>query len=217
MVAGVVLVVGWLVMVGCGAMLDRIDPTVPDPPDTSKVLPVSSKQSQGQICPVMSTRAWTAEHVSTRAEVLGGRVPVPLITEVAGKPATVMQYAQDARRDLAWVVLEEGIEFEEWYEISEDMPEEGDRVWLVGFDFEDGLKAEVVKAKVLNVRAGRIYYDASPGPGSSGSCVLNQAGEVVGIHTSIYVLWKGHEQHTTGSGYVIVGEWGKFWTQDEPE
>lgn len=216
MIAATVVVVVALLSGGC-AHLGRLEEMAmgsPElvPPDTSRVVPVHHKNGVGQLCPVTARRAWTAHHVSSRATRLEGRVPVYMVLDIDGEPVTAQQYEHDMRRDLAWVEIEPGYEFEGFYKVSEVIPVEGDPVWIVGYDFHDGLKEEVVQATVLNVRGGMLYYDETPGPGSSGSCILNQAGEVVGINTSMYRAVDGRSLDITGIGELIVGKWAVMWT-----
>jgi hypothetical protein len=73
-----------------------------------------------------------------------------------------------------------------YYERATKAPVVGDRLWLLGFDTSSKSKAfapRVVDAKVVRVIAGHLFLDDFGKPGSSGSCVFNESGEVVGINS----------------------------------
>jgi V8-like Glu-specific endopeptidase len=49
-----------------------------------------------------------------------------------------------------------------------------------------------------------VFYDKTAGPGSSGSCVLNERDEVVAINVGI---WTHGPEAQTPVGVEIVGGW----------
>jgi V8-like Glu-specific endopeptidase len=79
-------------------------------------------------------------------------------------------------------------------------------VKLYGYDRgkRDPFKFKVVEAEVIARSDGYVFYDRSPGPGSSGSCVLNEKDEVVAINVGI---WQHGQEAFTPVGVEIVGGW----------
>jgi hypothetical protein len=170
-------------------------------PDLSGVLRIMGNTTGGhlfaaQACPLSATLAITNTHVT-----VGGS----LLWDAAGvsghiDPSTL----GDQYRDLT-AVRPVGTPFPRSYPLSEAAPVPGDRVWFVGYDYrkvKDAYKPRVMRAEVVNVVAGVVFYTPSGIRGSSGSCVLNERGEVVAINRGGGDLDNGD---VIGMG---VGVWG---------
>lgn len=93
------------------------------------------------------------------------------------------------------------------YPVASEAPKVGERVWYQGFDFASRGKAyaeRVVAAKVLRIVAGHLILDEVGDFGSSGSCVLNVRGQVVGINAF------GHKVRSGEEVEGVVGIWGEW-------
>lgn len=111
-------------------------------------------------------------------------------------------------RDLAAVEpLTQGAVFVDPLPVAKQPPLAGDRIWLLGYDWrskKSALADDVIEAKVTRIVALHVqFYPAGQG-GSSGSCVLNDAGEVVAINSA---GWPTDDKEEGGQA---VGIWGVF-------
>lgn len=172
--------------------------------DTTGVTLVRGQDGWGQVCPISPTQAWTAQHVTTERTVLGDDKSLPMIFAAPdGQQGTVEQVYYDKRRDLALVEAVMGT-FPVYYKLATEAPKKGDRVTLVGLD-DDYLPKRAVQ-RIRSLPAGSLVYDGSPGPGSSGSCVLNEAGELIGINES--ARSRG-DNWFRGMGWALYGPWSE--------
>jgi V8-like Glu-specific endopeptidase len=93
------------------------------------------------------------------------------------------------------------------YTLAEQAPTPGETLYWVGYDWKrrknvaDRLH---LNARVLRVVAGHVFMDRTTYPGSSGSCVLNENGELVGLVTGAM------STNDRGSSAVITGLWGEW-------
>lgn len=167
-------------------------------PDLGGVLALIGKTSMAQACPVAPDKAYTNAHVAVDAPFIwssGGH------QGLLGAPTTTIL---DKFRDLAVVAPYRSV-FPRWYAISQAQPQVGDRVFFVGFDFRkkgDAFAPRVFEAKVIRLVNGHLIYSPSGVPGTSGSCVLNERGEVVAINAG------GRETEDKAQIGVAVGVWG---------
>lgn len=68
--------------------------------------------------------------------------------------------------------------------VAASAPLPGARVWFLGYSFNNPknvMSEERIEAHVTRIVANHVFYVPSGHEGSSGSCVLNDAGEVVAI------------------------------------
>lgn len=170
--------------------------------DGGRVVQVWTRGSMGHACPVSDSTAFTADHVAvTYGEDLGRALALPQIWgDRFGNAGTYAHAWSDIRRDLAFVQVVEG-RFAGWFEIAKELPEVGDEVVIVGYDFDAGFVDKPKKVTVLQVLGGHLTYDGTPGPGSSGSCVLNAKGEAVGINVAA--------ANGQGIGVLLAGGWSE--------
>jgi len=174
--------------------------------DTSGVILVRGGDGWGQVCAIDSKHAWTAKHVTTERSFFGISTVRPMIFATHDdEQGTVIQIYSDKRRDLAMVEAVVG-EFSYFYALAAAAPKRGDRVTLVGID-DDYLPKRVI-AKVRSVVAGSIIYDDTPGFGSSGSCVLNADGLLVGINT--FGKIDGTGGWLRGGSWALYGTWSQI-------
>jgi hypothetical protein len=111
--------------------------------------------------------------------------------------------------DLA-VVAPVGADLRFYFPLAKAAPSPGDTVYWVGYDWrvrKDMYRERVFSGKVLRVVAGNIVIDTETTKGSSGSCVLDVSGRVVGI-----IAW-GFSGDEAGEITVAVGTYG-LWSED---
>jgi hypothetical protein len=95
--------------------------------------------------------------------------------------------------------------FPHYLPLAATAPKAGDRIWLLGFDWSNRKNAmadDVIEAKVLRVVALHVIFSPTGQPGSSGSCVVNESGEVIAINEGSYEL---DDKAEAG---LAVGVWG---------
>lgn len=166
-------------------------------PDLSGVLSLMGRESMAHACPISATQALTNVHVVQDA---------PYIWEAAGHYGLLGAEAttiRDRFRDLA-VVEAWHTQFPRWYVVSQTPPQVGDYVYFLGFDFTKKDKAfapRAFKARILRIRNAHLILTPPGVPGTSGSCVLNEQGEVVAINQG------GKELDDKTVVGVAVGVW----------
>ena len=109
-----------------------------------------------------------------------------------------------ASEDLAIGVVTTKVEY---YPIAMKQPEVDEQLWWAGYDYSKSkkmMRTDTVSGRVVTVFAGNIIINADSMPGSSGSCVLNNRSEVVGI-----VAW-GSEPASGNEVTIVVGVYGKW-------
>ena len=168
-------------------------------PDLSGVLALFGQSTMAQACPIGPDKALTNAHVVGDYErfmwsALGQQGPL-------GAPSTTVK---DRFRDLA-VVAPYKSTFPRAYLIASAAPEPGSKVWFAGFDFRrkrDAFAQRIFEATIIRVFNGHVVFAPAGVPGTSGSCVLNERGEVVAINMGA---------KETGDSNVVgmgVGVWG---------
>jgi hypothetical protein len=164
-------------------------PEAPPTIDGGRVIQTWGRGGMGHACPVSPTEAYTADHIAILhrdSDPTSGQALPITWGDRYGNSGTFVWVWSDLRRDLSFVrVMPETSLFSGWFSIADKTPRPGDHVIIVGYDFEKGMVDKPLKVHVTLVQAGHIAYDDTPGPGSSGSCILNELGEVVGINVAM--------------------------------
>lgn len=89
----------------------------------------------------------------------------------------------------------------------------GEQVYILGyrFDAEHPTAPILVRAKITGSIAGHVFYDKTPGEGSSGGCVINAAGEVIAVNVGGLLKPKGlggeGKEIIAGIGVLVIGQW----------
>jgi hypothetical protein len=97
-----------------------------------------------------------------------------------------------------------------WYPAAASPPKPGDRVRFLGYDRDTRKSAYLPREfdrSVVRVVAGHLILDTPGEAGSSGSCVLNQAGEVVAVNA------RGEQTKAGEPIGSVVGVWGRWLTE----
>jgi hypothetical protein len=184
---------------GCGA--SKAKPvTEPSPPDTSKIVKVVGRWTIASACPVALRHALTAAHVIDPRPFDQYPGYVPLVWQQGGRGGVFNVYQKQTfamnggqpsiesrpdvsmMRDIATLQTESDLDF---YPIATVPPEPGDTLYMTGYDWRSKRGAfadRVWVVKLLRIVAGHLIFDPAGEPGTSGSCILNGAGEVVGIN-----------------------------------
>jgi S1-C subfamily serine protease len=180
-------------------------------PDLSGVLRLTNGTSLAHACPISMDRALTNRHV-----VSGASEWVWGIDDGERYHGLVDFAASDEFRDLAVVKPITVMRFPRWYTISKTAPAIGERIYFIGYDWRSHKEAfapKVFDAKVTRLVNGQLIFDSPGKPGSSGSCILNEAGEVVAINQGA----KDTENSSlAGLGVGVWGSWLRL-KRDEPE
>lgn len=130
----------------------------------------------GHACPISATRALTSAHV-VDPRPFDKDVPLTPLrwSDRLGNAGEATPKGVIADSDLA---LLDG-NFPVVFPLATKAPAEGDKVRMVKFGWR--FKFEELQARVVRMVGGMIVFDKDSEGGSSGGCVLNEAGEVVGV------------------------------------
>ncbi len=155
-----------------------------------------SRGSLARGCPVGENTILTARHV-----VYGGATLIIPRWSVQGASGQAKLQQRLNSVDLALLSTKETLPV--YYRISPTAPEVGAKVLVYGYNLgKKHLPPRVVRTQVTAVFAGHLYYRNSPGPGSSGSCILDAETRVVyGINTGRL------GEHGAGVGVAVWGKW----------
>lgn len=199
-----------VVLSGCASVGKREFDAVPkktEAPDTSHVAAVLGRFAAAHACPINDHFMLTNAHVIDQAP---GNPDFAYQsyrwTTDAGEFGQLTPLGTIAGVDLA---LMQSTPIEKWYERSTTPPLTGDKLWLVEFDYSSRDKAfasHPVQVEVTRLLAGHIFYKPIGKPGSSGSCVLNEEGKLVGINLGGYSLEANGD---IGLAVAVYGDWFK--------
>jgi S1-C subfamily serine protease len=180
-------------------------------PDLSGMLKLSSGNTIAHGCPIAMDKALTNRHV------VDGHSTIIWGTGDGEQNHGILKTdSADEYRDLAYVSPATAQRFPQWYPLAAEAPKVGDKVFFLGYDFKNPDEAfgpKRFKGVVTRIFNGNLVFDPAGKPGTSGSCILNEKGEVVAINQG------GKEtdnQETAGIGVGVWGDWLKL-KPDEPE
>lgn len=145
-------------------------------------IPVTTYEGFGQVCPISPDVALTARHIAFTDSDGLEKTAIPLRWSLPGSFKGGVAKGQIFLYSLDIASVKSSSPFPFYYTVSPVDPKLGDEVTLVGYDWEHGAKPVVAKGKIEGFSAGVMYFSKTPGPGSSGSCVFNKDGEVIGIN-----------------------------------
>ena len=174
-------------------------------PNLGGILSLFGRFSFAHGCPIAADRVLTNSHVLD-IRPFDREMPLfPYRFQSNTEHGQIVGIEASAREDLAWAVPTPPLSF--FYPLAAVAPEIGETLYWVGYDHrnrKNGLARKSLSGKVLRVVVGHIIFDTSTPHGSSGSCVLNSRGEVVGL-----IAW-GLYMDNSEELAVAVGTWGDW-------
>lgn len=180
-------------------------------PDLSWVLKLSNGSNLAQACPISMDKALTNRHVANAStEWIWG------VAEGEQFHGIARTGDVDIYRDLGFIRPVTVARFPHWYQIAKFAPKAGDRIWFIGFDWrkgKDGFAPRTFPAEVLRIFNGNLIFKSAGAPGSSGSCILNEAGEVVAINQGGKDM---EDKQEDGTGVGIWGDWLSLKPDEDP-
>ncbi len=176
---------------------------------TRGTLRLIGRFSAAHACPIQPRVALTNGHVIDPRPFDNDVKPFPYAwSDGTGASGFLVPASLERARDLATVEpMRADDVFPHPFRVAAQAPKPGDRVWLLGYDWRNRKSAmddDVIEAKVTRVMALHVLFTPSGHPGSSGSCLLNDAGEVVAINEG------GYETDAHEEAGLAVGVWGSL-------
>lgn len=173
-------------------------------PSLSGVVSVTHRFGMAQACPVDPDLAITNSHVID---------PFPLVKEAPYLRARwnggyLLPLDASWAEDLALVERDANADpFPMTYPVAANAPAVGEQLWWGGYDWSKpgrALRFRTFTGRVVEVRGGVFSLDTETPGGTSGGCVLNARGEVVGV-----IAW-GKEMDNQSSAAFAVSVWGRW-------
>lgn len=184
------------------------EPTIAEAALDRGSLRLIGRFNAGHACAIGPRLALTNGHIVDIRPFDVGVAPFPFVwSDGTGASGFLvpLRGGLERARDLASVEpFGEGT-FPHYLPLASEAPKPGDRVFFLGYDWTNRKRAlgdEVIEAKVTRVVALHLVFVPSGQPGSSGSCIVNEAGEVVAINEGGYPADDGE---TVG---IAIGVWG---------
>lgn len=193
---------------GCAS--SQVPPTIamllpPEPtePDMTAIAKLMGRFGIGHACPITETMAVTAAHVVDLRPFDPEVTPFPMVwADSRGREGIANPLFLGKNRDLAILTTEQP--FSDYYPLYLYEPHKDMPLYFLGYDLrkrDDAFMPRVFKTRVVSVVGGMVFMRDAGTPGSSGSCVLSEAGEIVAINIGGMTL---EDQRTVG---VAVGLW----------
>lgn len=178
------------------------------PPDLTGTLQIIGRFGMAHACPIAPDIALTNSHVVDPRPFDPGVPVFPLRWSQVGNPATdtvLLPLNENRRDDLVIAGIRPSVDH--FYVIAKEAPKPGDRLWWVAYDWRNKERAfseRLMSGRLVRIVAGHLIVNEETFPGSSGSCVLNDSGELVGIVSFGAGLNNGEEV----AGFVgVYGNW----------
>jgi hypothetical protein len=179
---------------------------------------VLGRWTTASACPISERLALTAAHVIDPRPFDRG-VPYNPVAFQQGDVIGTFTVVRDAAgaelvsrsRDLAYV--QSNVPLAGWYERAVEAPKVGDVVYFHGLDWRSRKAAfalRVWRAVVVHVVAGIVVYDPAGEPGTSGSCVFNERGEVVAVNAAGMLVGSLRDKGFGDQVGLGVGVWQKL-------
>ena len=171
-------------------------------PDTSRILSVVGRFTVAHACPVAPDVVLSNAHVFDLRPFDPQIPPFPYRFEGGGVTGWLHPNKVFSDIDLGTAVPTVPVQY---YPIATQPPTPGEQMWWVAYDWrkKHAFEQKVLTGKVVRVIAGAIVLDQDTPQGSSGSCILNAKGEVVGL-----IAWSFAMDDQQGDLAVGVGIWG---------
>ena len=165
-------------------------------PDVSKILALVGRDGMAHGCPIAPSVALTNRHVFFGDD----KEPHPLAFSSDGSKAEGVLLPWDG---FEYADLASGITTTDtpYLYLSTSAPVPGEQLWWVGYNWGDQqqfMATQIFTGHLLRIVAGNLVLDVTTPEGSSGSCILDARGQVVGI-----VAWK---ESTHSIGPAVYGE-----------
>jgi S1-C subfamily serine protease len=171
--------------------------------DTRAILRLQGRTSGAHACPVM---VGDEQFVLTNAHVTDRDGWVPYrYSNAYGEEGVLSAVSVNQAADIA--VMRASKTLGNYYRVASKAPAIGERVRYIGYARSSRKAAyaeETFDRVVVRVVAGHLIVDKPGKPGSSGSCVLNEGGEVVAINA------RGEELDNGDLIGGLVGVWGDW-------
>ncbi len=182
-------------------------------PDGGKILRVTGRGGMGHACPIAPDVVLTAAHNIDPEpyDATVGLVALRFAAINRSSKGMLIPVVVSQAEDLGIMTTEEKLQF---YPIAPKQPEPGDQLWWAAYKLDRQKDAGIPvlhTGRVNAVYAGLIIMDESAIDGSSGSCMLNEKGEVVGIMIARVTLGppvtSGLVQPAAALGLSVVPPW----------
>lgn len=190
-----------LFTVACAVNQKPETPELSDP-DTSAAVPVYGRHGIAHACAIGPHELLTSAHVVDHQPFNKSFPLFPVISSYGH----LESYRSLDIEDLAFMRSETVLPH--YAKLATEEPQPGERVWIVGYDWRTAKNASgkrIWKGRILRVVAGHLVTDFPADYGTSGSCVFNQAGEVLGVVRSLFKTGEIQESYTNTAA---VGVWG---------
>lgn len=161
---------------------------------------LSTRYTMGSACPIGPNLALTAAHV---IDPMPFNKDVPLQAGFWSNPITGIagSFTNPTLFGRADIALIEG-DFKEYFSLAKEPPKLNDVLTIQGFDWKK--RSRIFAPRIWKVkaqyRAGRMLsVSDNPQVGSSGTCVLNEANEVIGI-----MVWNFEAEDNNRAGIIVL-------------
>ena len=161
-------------------------------PPTFPIIDAGSKDGVGHVCPVIHPETGKLWIVTARHMVDDPPVPGLRLEADPGVIFDARVVWRDPIVDIAYLEPPDDIPLVAY--LIGDRPNIEDIVWFVGYDWTNSKRAfqrTILNSKITYFAAGKIIYEPGGYFGSSGSCVVDENGFVVGINTNFMPFQSG--------------------------